>query len=588
VREPMMKQIRHKLAKLRSGRTGITRKLFFVTAVMFILFISAELLFQFLFIGKFYYAAKEKSSAKGLDEFCRNYEQNTWGKSVLDSESAYMADRYDMQLVILDDYGNNKYGGIEMAVRNADGREICVDLHDVSFVDTLSSGGMEVGKTIRIKGLFSEEGFRLRPFEIEVERAEWKRNGGEERTNDGNTVDWERMVQVDGTIEYLRLMNENEYESDGTFSLALKASLRQWQEVNIRIPDKRCIQDYRDTATGSRYKVFIFPVTAQNGSREAVFAIVPLQPVDEAVEVIKNYLAYIFLAAFAFVLILSYIYSRMVTQPLIKMNAAALRMSRMDFSVKCGIRSRDELGDLAESLNTMASKLDSTITELKEFVSNASHELKTPISAMEGYLEALRDNIRKDKRGRYLERLQSEVDKMRLLVQDMLELSRMEAGSAVLSKESFDLRGLLNEILQEFMNRIREKNIRITDKTGQKPAFIYADRTKTGHVIENFITNAIRHTSDNGEIWINAERKENETVFTVENQGEPIPEEKIGRIWERFYRVEPSRIRNSGGTGLGLAIAAEILRLHNAQYGARNTERGVLFYFIINDGDAWH
>ncbi len=582
----MMGQTGDKPANLRSGRIGITRKLFYVTAVMFIIFISVELISQFLFLEKFYSASKEKRSVKALEEFCRNYAQNAWGKFMLDTESAYMTDNYDIQLVILNDYGNNKYGGIEMAVRNAEGKEVCVDLHDVSLVDSLLTGGMQVGKNVSIKGFFSDEGFRLRPFEIEVDGMVWKRNGGDGSVDYRTAVDWSHMVQVDGTVEYLRLMNENEYENAASPFTALKAALKQWQEANIRIPDKRCIRDYKDRATGSKYKLFIFPLARQDGGREAVFAIIPLQPVDEAVEVIKDYLAYIFLAALVFVLILSYIYSRMVTQPLIKINTAALRMSQMDFSAKCGIHSRDELGDLSQSLNTMSSRLDSTITELKEFVSNASHELKTPIAAMGGYLEALKDDIRKDKRERYLERLQHEVGRMNSLVQDMLELSRMETGSGVLNKERFDLRDLLSEIVEESESPMREKCVRITVKAGQEPAFVFADRIKTGQVIGNFVTNAIRHTPYAGEIRIEIRAAGNETTFSIENQGEPIPEEKLGRIWGRFYRIESSRTRNSGGTGLGLAISAKILQLHNASYGASNTEKGVLFYFKIRSGDG--
>ncbi len=579
----MMGEAGKKPANLRAGRIGITRKLFYVTAGMFIIFISILLLTQFLFLGKFYSASKEKRSVQALEDFCRDYVQNAWGKSVLDTEAAYMADSYGLQLAILNDYGNNKYGGIEMAVRNAQGKEVSVDLHDVSLVDSLLAGGMQVGKNVSIKGFFSDRGFRLRPFKIEVEGMVWERNDGDESTEGRIAADWSHMVQVAGTVEYLRLMNENEYENAASPFTVLKAALKQWQEANVRIPDRRCIEDYKDRATGNNYKLFIFPLTRQEGSREAVFAIVPLQPVDEAVEVIKSYLVYIFLAALVFVLILSYIYSRIVTQPLIEINTAALKMSQMDFQAKCGIHSRDELGDLSQSLNTMSSRLGSTLAELKEFVSNASHELKTPIAAMGGYLEALKDDIRKDKRERYLERLQFEVGRMNSLVRDMLELSRMETGPEVLRKERFDLGSLLGEILEESEGPVKEKHLSTTVKAGPEPVFVFADRIKLGQVMGNYVTNAIRHTPYGGEIRIEIRTTTDETAFSIENQGEPIPKEKLGRIWERFYRIESSRARNSGGTGLGLAISAKILQLHNAFYGARNTEKGVLFYFILTN-----
>jgi signal transduction histidine kinase len=172
---------------------------------------------------------------------------------------------------------------------------------------------------------------------------------------------------------------------------------------------------------------------------------------------------------------------------------------------------------------------------------------------------------------------------MNSVVQDMLELSRMESGSVILKWERFALQDLLNEIIEESGNSTREKRIKMSVKAGHGPVFITADRSKIGHVIGNFMANAIRHTPLDGEIWIEIGANEEGVTFLIENQGEPIPKDKIERVWERFYRVEPSRTRSTGGTGLGLAISAKILQLHHARYGVRNTEKGVLFYFEIAD-----
>lgn len=561
------------MIKLFDRKISITHKLFFVTAVMFILFISVELLLQFAFIDKFYNASKIKSSTKALNEFCQDYVQNSWGKTELDNKTSYMSNTYNMQLAFLNAHGSNKYGGIEMTVRSNTGKDVCVDLHDVVLIDSLTALGMSTGKKISIKGWYTNGGIKLCPFKIDLGDIVWKR--------DDATINWDGMLQVDGTIEQLRIMDEDEYENSNPSYAALKSALEKWQENNIKLPDKRVIEEYKDDATGSRYKMFISPVLTKDGTKEAVFAIVPLQPVGEAVIVIKDYLVYIYLFALAVVLILSYIYSKMVAQPLIKINKAAVRMSNMDFSTKCKIHSSDELGSLSDSLNTMSSRLDSNITELKEFVSNASHEFKTPIAAMGGYIEALKDDIRKDKRDRYLNRLQFEVDKMNALVQGMLELSRMEAGNSELHKESFELQAVLNEIVEEFKSQASDKRICISVNEDQPPAIVFADRFKLGQVMANFISNALMHTPSNGKILIEISKSEKTLTLTVENEGEHIPEDKMGRIWERFYRAEASRARGNGGTGLGLAISAKILQLHNAQYGVRNTDLGVLFYFSL-------
>lgn len=587
----MMKRFANMRQKLETRQTSITWRLFFVTAVMFLAFLSTVFIFQLLFLDRFYYAEKERRSVKGIEEFCAGYAGDGWNRTVLDGKIASMSATDDIQLTIIDLYGRNIYGGMEMEVRDKDGKKSVVDLSGVSFIDELKADGLQIGEKVRLTGIFNKDGSKWKPYMIGVGDSEWSRGDTGEADGpaslSGNAQNPKRddLVQLEGTIEYLGLLNENEYENINSPYAALKAALKQWQGENIKIPSSRRIQEYRDMATGYKYEMFIFPVTAKSGNKEAIFAIVPLQPVDEAVGVIRNYVWYIFSAAIVFVLFLSYPYSRMVAKPLLKINAAASKMSNMDFSIRCGIHSRDELGSLSDSLNTMSSRLNSTITELREFVSNASHELKTPIAAMKGYVEALGDDIRRDKRQRYIERLQYEVDRMNSLVQNMLELSRMESNTQGLNKEAFDLNRLAGEVLEEFGGLMEEKRIRPTVRTAQESAEVFADRAKLGQVIRNFTSNALLHTSSGGAVRIEIKKQENGVVFCIENEGKSIPEDKIDRIWDRFFRVEPSRARDNGGTGLGLAISAKILKLHNAQYGARNTERGVLFHFIISPRD---
>ncbi len=572
---------------IKFQRTSITWKLFLVNAAMFLVFLTSLFVFQSLFLDKFYYSAKEQRSLRNIEEFASGYVENDWSGASLDNEVASMSDRCGIQLMVTDMYGRNMYGGKEMALKGSDGRETIVDLSGISFVDELEADGLKRGGYVRLRGVYNTDCTKIKPYEIDLGDSKWTLDGAkkadvpEPASQKGQYVKNEEMVRFEGTIEYLRLLDEDEYENTKSPFAALNAALKQWQENNLKIPVGRQIQDYEDLVSGNKYKLFIFPVTIKDGDMRAVFAVIPLQPVDEAVRVIKNYIGYVFLAALVFVLFLSYIYSRMVTKPLIEINSAALRMSRFDFKARCGITSRDELGSLSNSLNTMSSRLDSTVTELKEFVSNASHELKTPIAAMGVYVEALKDDIRSDKRERYLDGLQREVEKMNTLVQNMLELSRMESDSPVLNKEIFDLGSLAVEIMEEFNSLIRDKEVRIHMQTGQESAVVLADRARLGQVIRNFMSNALRHVDNNGEIWISITKGKNNVSFCIENQGIGIPEEKMDRIWERFYRIEPSRARENGGTGLGLAISSKILQLHDAQFGVQNTERGVMFYFNI-------
>lgn len=572
------------LNRLRSRQTSIVWKLFFVTAAMFVVFIAAWLVFQSMFFGKLYSAAKERQSIREIQDFCSRYTAGSWDRTTLDNEIAAMSDLFDIQAIILNEYGNDKYGGIGMVMEDADGREISVDLHNVKFIDSLKEAGLKAGSGILIEGVFIRDGLVLYPYRICFGETEWTRSGtdsehpalaGAVYHGSGN------VVRLEGEVKYLRAMSESEYSGSDSSYLVLKAALKQWQTENIRLPAKQTIHEYKDTATGIRYKILILPFTTQNGDKEAVFSIVPIQPLDEAVRLTKDYLGYVFIAALVFVSLLSFLFYIMVSKPLVKINEAAVKMSRMDFSASCDIHTRDELGSLSNSLNIMSSRLHSTITELKEFVSNASHELKTPIAVMGGYVEALRDDIRRDKREHYIERLQQEVERMNSLVQDMLELSRMESNTGKLSKEAVDLYKLARTVLDEYSRLLQEKHIQPIVNIGQESSIVIGDQAKLEQVVRNFVSNALKHTPDNGTIWIGTEQCNENVTFMIENEGIHIPEEKIGKIWDRFYRIEAVRSGSNNGTGLGLAICAKILQLHGAEYGAVNTEKGVRFFFAL-------
>ena len=574
--------------RLRSRQISITWKLFAVTAVMFVAFIAAWLVFQSLFFGKLYPAAKERQSIKEIRDFCSKYTVNDWDRATLDGEISAMSDSFDIQAIILNGNGNDKYGGIGMVMKDVDGREISVDLHDVKFIDSLKEAGLKAGSKIRIDGVFIRDGLVLYPYKISFGETEWTRSrndggdGGYPALRGAVYPESDNVVQLEGDVEYLRAMSESEYSGSDSPYLVLKAALKQWQEDNTRLPEKQMIREYKDTATGVSYKMLIYPFETQNGDREAVFSIVPIQPLDEAVKLIKAYLGYVFTAALVFVSMLSFLFYRMVSKPLVKINEAALKMSGMDFGASCDIHTHDELGSLSNSLNIMSSRLHSTITELKEFVSNASHELKTPIAVMGGYVEALRDDIRRDKRDRYIERLQQEVDRMNSLVQDMLELSRMESNTSKLNKEAVDLYKLTKTVLDEYSRLLQEKHIQLIVNIEQESSVVMGDQARLEQVVRNFVSNAVKHTPDNGTIWIGTEQcNEENLTFIIENEGMSIPEEKIGKIWDRFYRIEASRSGSNNGTGLGLAISAKILQLHGAAYGAVNTEKGVRFFFTL-------
>lgn len=317
----------------------------------------------------------------------------------------------------------------------------------------------------------------------------------------------------------------------------------------------------------------------------------------------ETYPIYVFLIGIVVSVVLSYFFSRKITKPLVQMNAIAKDMSEFNFERKVILSRKDEFGQLGDSLNTLSENLNNTLEKLttaniklqndiekerdlekarKEFVVNVSHELKTPLAIIKGYGEALKDDIRIDKREHYINQIVYHSDEMSKLIQDMLDLSKIESGSYIPQKTDFDLSLLTQSIIESFQFLLEQKSICISYSFFDKEIVIFADRLKIGQVISNFIHNAIRHTPNNGNIFISISKTKENIVFDIENEGNSIAPEKIDKVWDRFYREEEDRSKKTGGTGLGLAISSIILQMHQMEYGVKNTKTGVMFYFKIS------
>ena len=347
---------------------------------------------------------------------------------------------------------------------------------------------------------------------------------------------------------------------------------------------------------------YIISAVPNNSKGEVMFAVSSLQPVNEASSVIKEFYLYFFIGAIFLIIILSLVYSNMVTEPLIKLNEAASKMANLDFTQRCDIKRQDEIGNLANTLDFLSENLSESLNSLKEanikleediekerqiekmrkeFVAAVSHELKTPISLIGGYAEGLKDDIfEENEKEYYMDVIIDESKKMGNLVADMLDLSQLESGSFKLVKEEFFIDELITATMKKFAAVVNDKNIKLDINVLDKVK-VYADWTRMEQVITNFITNAIRYTDENGTIIVSMEDIEDKVLVSVENTGKGIPKEEVDKIWNNFYKIDKSRTRKLGGTGIGLAIVKNILELHHGEYGVKNTEAGVKFYFAI-------
>ncbi|QBP90881.1 sensor histidine kinase [Bacillus mycoides] len=352
------------------------------------------------------------------------------------------------------------------------------------------------------------------------------------------------------------------------------------------------IVDYEENDI--KYKLLIKPTIDADGKVNYIFAMTSLQPVDEAVQMIKDYYVYLIIFVLILIVLISFYYSNKITKPLLQINDTTKKIAGLDFSETIPITTKDEIGDLSKNINTLSKALHSYINQLqqdiekekqlentrKEFIAGVSHELKTPLSIMKSCISILEDGVASNKKDYYFKAMSKEVDKMDMLIIDMLELAKFESGTYKMEMDVFHIDEMIDYICEQLTSDITAKQLHVHKQLSKIE--VVANPHRIEQVVTNFITNAIRYTPEQENIIISTIEENERVKVCVENKGAHIELEHLEKIWDRFYRGDTSRQRSKGGTGLGLAISKNILELHDAEYGVSNTEDGVLFFFYLN------
>lgn len=271
------------------------------------------------------------------------------------------------------------------------------------------------------------------------------------------------------------------------------------------------------------------------------------------------------ITAIVLALITSQILAHGMTRPLREMTAAARAMARGDYTRRVRATARDEVGELALAFNQMAADLDTADQQRRELIANVSHELRTPITALNGVLENLVDGVAKPDPATLRTAL-AQTERLGLLVTELLDLSRIDAGAFPLDLEEFDLELLLDEVAAEaeVMAAAVGRGVRFAVDVRTPGASVVADRGRLHQVVLNLLDNAARHGPAGGKVHVSAHAGRDDVVIEVRDEGPGIPADERDRVFERFTRGERAR---GGGTGLGLAIARWVVDLHGGHIG---------------------
>ncbi len=379
-------------------------------------------------------------------------------------------------------------------------------------------------------------------------------------------------------------MSEKEYKGEGTLS-------------------SPAISTRRNPKTDTLYLSLYSVIPSSVDGETAYYHILmntSLSAIEDAVSAFNDYALALGLFAMMISGLVSVVLCSNFVRPILRINQATKQLADMDFSVKLDVSSKDELGQLAESINHLSSELETKIGQLsiankqlkrdieekekidlmrREMISNISHEFKTPLAIIMGYCEGLQLNINNEEKDYYCSVISDEAVKLNNIAARLLNLAELESGVEMDISE-FSLAELAEERLKTISYIFSEHDI----STGFKSAgscLVNGDYGRIEEVINNLLSNAQHHTPDGGHISVEVTDEGDKVSCCVYNSGSHIPEESLERIWESFYKVDKARTRKYGGSGLGLKIVSSIINLHGGSCRAENTPDGVRFIFTL-------
>ncbi|MFP3414494.1 HAMP domain-containing sensor histidine kinase [Bacillus sp. SIMBA_074] len=619
-------------------RNGIVLKLFTLTTALCMLILATIFIGQTIFFKQYYANRKVEDIEVNLNSFAKNYLNYAGSADGIQKLEQDFLRENNTWITTLDQNGNLKHADdfyVEitlerLAEKQFGQKTITIPLYNLMNIDEIESRILPslVGKKVYFSGLLRNDSFitsYLQSAEgslswankpLSKKLAERELKASEEKPKVAQDLIGEERKKVAGNLSDLekkRVAQNSDFNINGTITKVQPSdgtvpvnsiyknnlfldNIKEFQ-ADLLLKESNQIKYATQTMdyekNDIKYKLLIKPIKEKDGSVTYIYAMASLQPVDEAVQMVQDY--YIYIVAFVVVLIFlaSFYYSKQIAKPLLKINDTTKKIAHLDFTEKIPITSKDEIGDLSQNINTLSNKLHSHIGQLeqdiekerklentrKEFIAGVSHELKTPLSIMKSCISILKDGVAEHKKDYYFQAMEKEVDKMDILILDMLELAKFESGTYNMKMDSFYIDGVIEEICEQLSSEIEKKELSVHKHIC--PAEVVGNQNRIEQVIVNFITNAIRYTPHKEDIIISVIDEKNHIKVCIENKGAHIEEEQLDKIWDRFYRVDAARKRSQGGTGLGLAISKNILELHNAEYGVKNTEDGVLFYFYL-------
>lgn len=377
----------------------------------------------------------------------------------------------------------------------------------------------------------------------------------------------------------------------------------KYDTVEIFSTQPRFDTPYNSVLSASYLSLYAKSLISYKGADLPFYFIinVPLAAIEDGVQISNSFALLLGVAILIFGGIATFALGNRIVKPIVSINNTAKKISQYEFGEKLTVDSKDEIGELADSINTLSEQLEMKINQLsvaneqlkedllqkekidtmrRDFISDVSHELKTPLAIILGYCEGLQLNVNSDEREYYCSIIEDEALRMSRLTARLLNLAELESGENQVEMTEFSLGELAESRLEKLSYLLKERNI-ISEFSSEGDTLVFGDEERIEEVVINLLTNAKNHTPDSGRIKVTVREREKDVYCEVYNSGSFIPQESLERIWDSFYKVDKARTRAYGGSGLGLKIVSTILQSHDAGYGVENTDDGVKFWFAL-------
>jgi len=569
-------------------KRSLTIKMFVLIFTSIVALFSCIAVFQYIYYQNFYENSKIHETAKNLENYVSDYTDNRWNleEQLIQAKNFNLENSAVLEVMRFSSDDYLTASAVSEAIPLFDNKVIvsAIDSDNVYFDFMLDEEDLD--KIITDSGL-SEKTSIVISGAVESSQTIYP--------TVINAIEIDSSMPPENTdvysdtlslVEIYNPVNQTLVVSDPYTELAVNPIYEEGKIGDIEYTVT--------TMSNTSIKQVNFYYSKHIGDEEHLFfATVSLQSVEESMAIYKKFLPLLFVTTLLIALIISLIYSKQVSKPIVEITQVANNMSRLDFNQSLPEDRKDELGVLSKSINTLSNSLNKSLDELtdankklkedyenelkqetvrRDFVANVSHEIKTPLGIIKSYAEGVKDVVKKEKQDYYIDVIIDEIDRMDYILNDLLELSKLDSGHAAYTLTTMNVKETLNQLIKHYDHMLDEnkQNIKIVGEF----EVIQADYDKMYRVFNNLISNAIKYANHGSTIVIEGTLSDQFTL-SFSNECQPLTEEQNESIWHRFYKVDESHNRETEGNGLGLSIVKSIIEGHQFQVESRLIDSGI-------------